>query len=207
MGKSLGNFITLEEFFTGNHPSLEQSYSPMTIRFFILQSHYRSTLDFSNEALQASEKGLKRLLEAYDIIEKIPVSDASTVNLKTLRQQCFDALNDDLNSPALIANLFEAARIINAVASNTEKVTAEDKTELKKLFDDFLFTILGIQNEDKNNDFRYETFAKAIDILLTIRQEAKQRKNWTMADRIRNELIALGFEIKDTKDGFEWKLK
>lgn len=207
MGKSLGNFITLEEFFTGNHPSLEQPYSPMTIRFFILQSHYRSTLDFSNEALQASAKGLKRLLEAYDAIEKIPESDTSTVDLKTLRQQCFDALNDDLNSPILIAHLFEAARIINAALSNTEKVTAEDKIELKNLFDDFLFAILGIKDEDKNNDLRYETFAKAIDILLTIRQEAKQRKDWAMADRIRNELIALGFEIKDTKDGFEWKLK
>ena len=207
MGKSLGNFITLEEFFTGNHPSLEQPYSPMTIRFFILQSHYRSTLDFSNEALQASAKGLKRLLEAYDAIEKIPESDTSTVDLKTLRQQCFDALNDDLNSPILIAHLFEAARIINAALSNMEKVTAEDKIELKNLFDDFLFAILGIKDEDKNNDLRYETFAKAIDILLTIRQEAKQRKDWAMADRIRNELIALGFEIKDTKDGFEWKLK
>lgn len=207
MGKSLGNFITLEEFFTGNHPLLDQPYSPMTIRFFILQSHYRSTVDFSNEALQASEKGLKRLLEAYNMIEKIEANTTSTVDLNSLRKKCFDALNDDLNSPILIAHLFEAARLINAATNGSEKMTSEEKTNMKSIFDDFLFTILGIKNETPASDLRSETLAKVVDILLTIRQEAKQKKNWEMADRIRNELIALGFEIKDTKDGFEWRLK
>ncbi len=207
MGKSLGNFITLEEFFTGKHLLLEQPYTPMTIRFFMLQSHYRSTVDFSNEALQASEKGLKRLLEAYNMIDKIPVGNVSTIDVNALRQKCFEALNDDLNSSILISHLFEAARFINATKSETEKITAEDKAELKNLFNDFLFTILGIKNEIESNDSRKEAFAKAIDLLLTIRQEAKQRKDWALADRIRNELTALGFEIKDTKDGFEWKLK
>jgi len=207
MGKSLGNFITLEEFFTGKHPLLEQPYTPMTIRFFMLQSHYRSTVDFSNEALQASEKGLKRLLEAYNMIDKIPVGNVSTIDVNALRQKCFEALNDDLNSSILISHLFEAAHFINATKSETEKITAEDKAELKNLFNDFLFTILGIKNEVESNDSRKEAFAKAIDLLLSIRQEAKQRKDWALADRIRNELTALGFEIKDTKDGFEWKLK
>lgn len=206
MGKSLGNFINLEEFFTGNHKNLKKAYSPMTIRFFILQSHYRSTVDFSNEALQASEKGLKRLLEAGELINKLHVSTKSTVDIKSIREKCFEALNDDLNSPIVLAHLFEAARIINSVSSGTETINQQDKAELNSLFDDFLYNILGIKDESKSNDNSLVSFNKAIDLLLNIRMEAKLRKDWATSDKIRNELTELGFEIKDTKEGFEWRL-
>ncbi|MDR1518350.1 MAG: cysteine--tRNA ligase [Dysgonamonadaceae bacterium] len=206
MGKSLGNFINLEEFFTGSHPLLTQAYSAMTIRFFILQSHYRSTVDFSNEALQSAEKGLKRLLEAASLIDKLQTAGASTSDVASLRQKCFDALNDDLNSPILIAHLFEAARIINSVAGGTETLTETDKAELKSLFADFFFNILGIKDESVSDSGNYAAFAKAVDMLLDLRMEAKRNKDWATSDRIRNELTALGFEIKDTKDGFEWRI-
>jgi len=206
MGKSLGNFINLEEFFTGDHPLLTQAYSPMTIRFFILQSHYRSTVDFSNEALQASEKGLKRLLEAASLIDKLPTASASISDITSLRQKCFDALNDDLNSPVLIAHLFEAARIVNSVSGGKETLTETDKAELKSIFDDFFFNILGIKDESASDDANYAAFAKAVDMLLDMRLEAKRNKDWATSDKIRNELTALGFEIKDTKEGFEWRI-
>ena len=206
MGKSLGNFINLEEFFTGSHKLLSQSYSPMTIRFFILQSHYRSTVDFSNEALQASEKGLKRLLEAASIIDKLPTGKETTSSVAALRQKCYDALNDDLNSPILISHLFEAARIINCVSGGTESITETDKAELKSLFDDFLFNILAIKDEASSEGANFVAFSKAVDMLLDLRLTAKQNKDWATSDKIRNELTALGFEIKDTKDGFEWRI-
>ena len=206
MGKSLGNFINLEEFFTGSHPLLTQAYSAMTIRFFILQSHYRSTVDFSNDALQASEKGLKRLLEAASIIDKLQTANASTSDVQSLRQKCFDALNDDLNSPILISHLFEAARIVNSVSGGTETITDADKAELKSIFADFLFNILGIKDESTSDGANYAAFSKAVDMLLDMRLEAKRNKDWATSDKIRNELTALGFEIKDTKEGVEWRI-
>ncbi|MDR0542959.1 MAG: cysteine--tRNA ligase [Dysgonamonadaceae bacterium] len=207
MGKSLGNFITLEEFFTGNHRLLTQAYSPMTIRFFILQAHYRSTVDFSNEALQASEKGLARLLEAYGNIDRIePKTADSTIHLAELEQKSFEAMNDDLNTPIVIAYLFEAARMINSALAGNITLSVDQLKDLKSLFDLFLFDLLGIQNEAKVNNTSYDSFAKAVDMLLQMRLQAKQNKDWATSDKIRNELTAWGFEIKDTKDGFEWKL-
>ena len=147
MGKSLGNFITLDEFFTGNHALLTQAYSPMTIRFFILQAHYRSTVDFSNEALQASEKALSRLMDAYAKIERLTASESSSADVKSLQSKCYDALNDDLNSAIVISYLFEAATIINSAHDGKMTLTQEDISELKSLFDTFLFGILGINNE------------------------------------------------------------
>lgn len=208
MGKSLGNFITLDEFFTGSHSMLSQAYSPMTIRFFILQAHYRSTVDFSNEALQASEKGLSRLLEAYGRIEKAPLSDISCVALIGLRQKCYDALNDDLNSAMVIAHLSEAATAINSACAGNITLTEDDKKELKDIFDTFLFGILGIRNDSVGGtNTNTEAFGKAVDLLLDIRQKAKENKDWATSDQIRNELAKAGFEIKDGKDGAEWKLK
>ena len=134
MGKSLGNFITLDEFFTGDHKMLSQAYSAMTIRFFILQAHYRSTVDFSNEALQAAEKGLSRLMDAYNHLQKLTASDASTVDVKDLRKKCYDALNDDLNSPIVISHLFDASRAINSVKDGKATISAEDLKELKEVF-------------------------------------------------------------------------
>ena len=206
MGKSLGNFINLEEFFQGTHSLLTQSYAPMTIRFFILQAHYRSTVDFSNEALQASEKGLARLMEAYNNIERLEAKPNSTVNTKELGSKCFEAMNDDLNTPIVISHLFEAARIINSSLGGQMDLSAENIQDLKALFELFLFDLLGMVDEMKDGNASYESFAKAIDMLLEMRMQAKQNKDWATSDKIRNELTALGFEIKDTKDGFEWKL-
>ena len=149
MGKSLGNFITLDEFFTGSNKTLTQAYSPMTIRFFILQAHYRSTVDFSNEALQAAEKGLTRLMDAVHGLEKIVPGKASTVNVKTLRAECYEAMNDDLNSPIVIAHLFDGARMINNIIAGNDTITAEDLKELKETFHLFCFDILGLKEENK----------------------------------------------------------
>ena len=206
MGKSLGNFITLDEFFSGNHKLLQQPYSPMTIRFFILQAHYRSTVDFSNEALQAAEKGLSRLMEAYGHLMKLQPSATSTVDTKGLREKCFEAMNDDLNSPIVISHLFDATRAINSVKDGKATLSEEDLKELQEVFHLFLFDILGMKDEASASGSNYETFSKAVDLLLSIRQQAKANKDWATSDKIRNELTAMGFEIKDTKDGAEWKL-
>ncbi|NDV45759.1 cysteine--tRNA ligase [Paludibacter sp. 221] len=205
MGKSLGNFITLDEFFTGSHPMLAQAYSPMTIRFFILQAHYRSTVDFSNEALQASQKGLERMLEGYARLQKLTPSDKSTVDVSGLRAKCEEAMCDDLNTPIVISHLFEALKAINLVHDGKETISAEDLNELKSVFDLFIKDILGLKTVN-DNSAGADAYKKAIDLLLDIRLEAKKNKDWATSDKIRNELTALGFEIKDTKDGFEWKL-
>ena len=205
MGKSLGNFITLEELFTGNHKLLAQAYSPMTIRFFILQAHYRSTVDFSNEALQASEKGLQRLMEAYERLGKLTASGASTVDVKGLREKCDAAMNDDLNSPIAISHLFDACKAINNVSDGKGTISAEDLDELKNVFKLYIEDIFGLKTDAKS-DAGTDAYKKAIDLLLNIRLEAKRNKDWGTSDKIRNELTALGFSIKDTKDGFEWSL-
>ncbi|MDL2221395.1 cysteine--tRNA ligase [Parabacteroides sp. OttesenSCG-928-N08] len=207
MGKSLGNFINLEEFFTGSHKLLTQAYSPMTIRFFILQAHYRSTVDFSNEALQASEKGLSRLMDAYKALQKLTASDETTIVLGNLRAECYEAMNDDLNSPIVISHLFEAARIINTVKDGRATLSADDLKGLHELFDLFLFDLLGMKADAAEGGENQEAFGKAVDLLLSIRQQAKANKDWATSDRIRNELTALGFEIKDTKEGADWKLR
>ncbi|MCQ2350495.1 MAG: cysteine--tRNA ligase [Paludibacteraceae bacterium] len=207
MGKSLGNFITLDEFFTGSHKLLDQAYSPMTIRFFILQAQYRSTVDFSNDALKASEKGYQRLMEAYNRLQTLKSSAASTVDVKNLRQQCTDAMNDDLNSPIVISNLFEAAKAINAVADGNATISTEDLDELKTTFKLFIEDVLGLKNDTQAQaGSSSDAYKKAVDLLLNMRLEAKKNKDWATSDKIRNSLQELGFTIKDTKDGFEWSL-
>ncbi|HOO83276.1 MAG TPA: cysteine--tRNA ligase [Prolixibacteraceae bacterium] len=207
MGKSLGNFITLDEFFNGSHPMLEKAYSPMTIRFFILQAHYRSTLDFSNEALQAAEKGLERLIKATENIDKIIPSENSTINIYEIEKACYDAMNDDFNSPIAIANLFDGVRIINSLLDGKEQITATGLDQLKSFFYSFVFDIFGLKADYSETSKNEETLNKVVDMLLNIRLEAKANKDWATSDKIRNELTALGFEIKDKKDGFEWELK
>lgn len=212
MGKSLGNFITLDEFFTGSHPLLTQAYTPMTIRFFILQAQYRSTVDFSNEALQASEKALDRMLEGWRRLADLKGSNTSTVTaeIADLEQKCYDALNDDLNTPIVIAHLFEAVGIINRVADGHATATAADIDALKALFQTFLFDILGMRPEaaDLGGDEKtLEPYRGAVDLLLQVRAEAKAKKDWTTSDLIRDRLAALGFNVKDTKSGVEWSVK
>lgn len=211
MGKSLGNFITLEQFFTGEHDSLEQPYSPMTIRFFILSAHYRGTVDFSNEALQASQKGLERLMNGVHDLERLQAaatSDETTHKfVAALRQQCYDAMNDDLQTPVVISKLFEACHIINTLLDHTGCINAEDLTELKAVMQLFAFDLLGLKSEKgSDNDAREEAYGKVVDMVLALRAKAKAEKDWATSDQIRNALAENGFEVKDTKDGVTWKL-
>jgi cysteinyl-tRNA synthetase len=205
MGKSLGNSISLDEFFTGNHPLLEKAYAPMTIRFFILQAHYRSTVDFSNEALQAAEKGLQRLWNAMDTLAKLKPQEESSVNIAELEVKCYQAINDDLNSPVLIANLFDGVRIINSIADGKENISKNDLVKLKNIYTVFVVDILGFVREIEQKEDN-SAYHKAIDLLLNLRMQAKANKDFETSDKIRNELQTLGFIIKDKKDGFEWEL-
>jgi len=207
MARSLGNFITLDQLFAGNHPLLVQAYSPMTIRFFILQAHYRSTLDFSNEALQAAEKGLERLMKAAVLLEKLQPSSTSTLDIAQLEANCYAALNDDLNSPILIAHLFDAVRAINSVYDGKATATAADIEILKKLFAVFVTDILGLRSEQEAAGSQTEVLGELVDLVLQLRNSAKASKDWSTADRIRDELNRIGVVVKDRKDGYDWELK
>ncbi|MDY6301400.1 MAG: cysteine--tRNA ligase [Bacteroidales bacterium] len=208
MGKSLGNFITLEQFFTGDHPALTQAYTPMTIRFFILQAHYRGTVDFSNEALQAAEKALERMLDGWHRLNALTPAAQSSVKLEDYRQRCADAMNDDLNTPTVIATLFDACKVINQANDGHVTLSQGDIDELKSIFQTYLFDVLGIRDESAGGDsVNLEPYRKAVDLLLEMRRTAKSNKDWATSDLIRDKLSEFGFEVKDTKDGFEWKVK
>ena len=211
MGKSLNNFITLEQFFTGNHETLQQAYSPMTIRFFILSAHYRGTVDFSNEALQAAQKGYEKLMNGIEDLKHIQTAKTSDENTKkfvsTLRQKCYDAMNDDLMTPAVISNLFEACHIVNLLIDHKAQISEEDLKELSETMHLFAFDILGLVNErGANNDAREAAYGKVVDMVLDLRAKAKANKDWAVSDQIRNALAEAGFQVKDTKDGVTWKL-
>ena len=211
MGKSLNNFITLEQFFTGNHETLQQAYSPMTIRFFILSAHYRGTVDFSNEALQAAQKGYERLMNAIEDLKRIQTAATSDENTKkfvaALRRKCYDAMNDDLMTPAVISNLFEACHIVNLLIDHKAQISEEDLKELSETMRLFAFDILGLVNErGANNDAREAAYGKVVDMVLDLRAKAKANKDWAVSDQIRDALAEAGFQVKDTKDGVTWKL-
>lgn len=206
MGKSLGNFITLEDFLNGSHKLLSQAYSGMTIRFFILMAHYRGTVDFSNEALQAAEKALARLLDAYSGIDRIEPSANSQVDVNQIREKCYEAMNDDLNTPVVLSHLFDSTRIINQALDKKITLTESNISELRNIFNTFLFEILGMRIETGNGSERENIFGKVVDMLLERRSVAKANKDWATSDSIRNSLTALGFEIKDNKEGSTWKL-
>jgi cysteinyl-tRNA synthetase len=206
MGKSLKNSITLDECFTGNHPSLKQAYAPATVRFFILQAHYRSTVDFSNEALLAAQKGLERLIEARSHLSKLAPAAGSSVDLTGLREKCEAALCDDLNTPVVISRLFDASRAINAVHDGHGSLSAKDLEELKAVFRLFIEDLLGLQTGAASSGSHDEAYGKAVDLLLSIRRQAKENRDWATSDRIRNGLAALGFKVKDTRDGAEWSI-
>ncbi len=208
MGKSLGNFIMLDELFTGSHPLLEKAYSPACIRFFILQAHYRSPLDFSNEALQAAEKGLERLFNATALLEGLQPSADSTIDVGALKEKCTLAMNDDLNTPILIAHLFDGVKMINSVSDGKASVNTADLERLKTIYSDFVVGILGLRPEIlTGGSADNELLGNVVDLLLNLRIEAKKNKDWATCDKIRNNLTELGFEIKDTKEGFGWTLK
>lgn len=203
MARSLGNFITLDQLFSGMHPMLQQAYSPMTVRFFILQAHYRSTVDFSNEALQAAEKGLRKLMKAIENINKIKPSDNSTVDILAIKKKCYEALDDDLNSPILLSHLFEGVRIINSLLDGAERIDTSGIEALKDLFSTFVFEILGLKDEEAATD---ETLTNdLINLIIKLRQDAKNAKDWATSDNIRSELTRIGISIKDKKDGADWE--
>ena len=222
MGKSLGNFITLDEFFTGKHPALTQAYSPMTIRFFMLQAHYRSTLDFSNEALQASEKGLSKLMDAYRLLLKIIEKRNITIDpyfeeywldesekffpeIKGIADDCYRAMNDDFNSPIVIAQLFEAARIINSEYHNKITLKDLDFLGLRRIYQTFIFEILGLKEETSGD--QAELANGLMSLVLALRDNARTKKDFTTSDKIRDALQKLNIVVKDTKDGPVWNIE
>jgi cysteinyl-tRNA synthetase len=200
MSKTKGNGFLPHELFTGSHALLSRGYSPMSVRFFMLQAHYRSTLDFSNEALEASDKGFKRLINAYGLLEKLNPSQKSDIDLKTLTERCYAAMNDDFNSPVLIAELFEAVHIINSVYDGKTAASAADIEALKKLMDDFVIGVLGLKEESNQSD----DMGKLLDFIINLRSEAKVNKDYTTSDKIRIGLNSIGIQLKDNKEGTTW---
>lgn len=205
MSKSAGNGFLPNELFTGDHPLLERGYSPMTVRFFMAQSHYRSTLDFSNEALQAAEKGYKRLMDSIARIDKIEPSDKSTVDVAEVRKNCYAAMNDDFNTPVLVAHLFDAARIINSAVDKSESLTQADIDSLAETVNTFVFDVLGLLDESEAKGGT-KVIDGLMDLIIDIRKSARENKDWTTSDKIRDQLKAAGVDLKDTKDGVEWKV-
>jgi cysteinyl-tRNA synthetase len=230
MGKSLGNALSLEDFFNGNNPLLEKAYSPMTIRFFILQAHYRGTLDFSNEALQASEKGLKRLMAGLTSVgswqlavgsqqfavpsSQTAIGDLGTANLKlgtvspvvqSFIKSSYDAMNDDFNSPVVIAQLFDAVRIINLIKEGKEKLSGKDLALLGQTYKEFIVDILGLVPEDQSGQ-KDEVINGLMDTIIEIRKDARAKKDFATSDQIRDKLLKINIQIKDGKEGASWEM-
>lgn len=201
MSKSAGNGFLPLELFTGSHPLLTRGYSPMSVRFFMLQAHYRSTLDFSNEALDAADKGFKRLMNAVNLLDKlVPTAGAASIGVAEFDQKFHAAMNDDFNSPVLIAELFEVVRIINSIYDGKLSINADELDALKKLVRDFVFDVLGLKEERaENNDFE-----QLMEAVIRLRNEAKKNKDFATSDRIRDELSKIGVQLKDSKDGTLW---
>jgi cysteinyl-tRNA synthetase len=207
MSKSAGNGFLPDELFTGNHPLLEKGYSPMAVRFFMMQTHYRSTLDFSNAALQAAEKGFERLMAAYNTLQNLTPSAASSFDLNQLKQKCYDAMNDDFNAPILLAQLFDGVKIINSVNDGKEKISAADLDEMQKLFSGFIFDVLGLAADSNASAANDDTLSTVMSLVIDIRKDAKTKKDFSTSDKIRDDLAKAKITLKDTKDGTEWKLE
>ena len=205
MSKSLNNFITLEQLFNGTHPALENAFSPMVVRFFILQAHYRSPLDFSNEALKAAESGLDRLSKAFNKIDKLPLDAESPDSiLLDIKNKILNALNDDLNTPIAIANLFEAVKIINLASEQKINLNNNDIDILHWMKNIFIENILGLKLEKTQN---LHDIAPFIELILDIRTQLKHQKNYALADEIRNRLKNLGVVVNDNKDKYTWEIE
>ena len=205
MGKSLNNFITLDEFFTGNHEFLDQAYTPMTIRFFMLQAHYRSTLDFSNEALKSAQKGMNRLMEAVNLLDKLKTGDQSSRDFRKFGELCKEAIDDDFNTPIVLAHLFDLSKLINMVNDGKETISTEDLEFVRQLFNTWLFEIMGIKGEHIEKEDT-QLLDGLMNTILSLRQDAKNNKDFEMADKIRDEIGKLNITIKDTKDGAKWEV-
>ena len=210
MGKSYNNFITLEQFFKGEHPLLTRPYSPMVIRFFILQAQYRSTVDFSDAALEAADKALQKMLDGYRRLQSLVPAEKSSVELPDFAAKCYEAMDDDLNTPMVIAELFEACRYINQATDGQIALDDADINKLKDIFNTFLIDLLGIRVDSATGEAdskATKAFEGAVDLLMDVRKNAKAAKDWATSDFIRDRLAALGFDVKDTKNGVEWKIK
>ena len=205
MSKSAGNGFLPKELFTGNHPLLEKGYAPMAVKFFMLQTHYRSPLDFSNEALQASEKGFLRLMEGYSTLNYLKADTLSNENIIELQLKCYAAMNDDFNTSVLIAHLFDALKIINSANDKKTKLTQDDIDLLKTIYQNFVFDVLGLKNE-KTDTKTSEALSKVMELIIDIRAKVKADKNFELSDNIRDKLIDAGIQIKDTKEGTAWKI-
>jgi len=206
MSKSEGNGFTPEELITGNHKLLEQGFSPMTVRFFMLQSHYSSTLDFSNEALRGAEKGFKRLMESHARLQELKTSESTSIDIDALAAKCKTAMDDDFNTPILLAHLFEGVKMVNLIDSGKEKISDADLKKLKSLFDVYIFDILGFQNEADENAGGGEVTDGLMDLVIKLRQSAKLNKDFTTADQIRNELSKIGIVLKDSPEGTTYEI-
>jgi cysteinyl-tRNA synthetase len=205
MGKSLGNFINLHQFFNGDHEMLDRAYQPMTIRFFMLQAHYRSQIDFSNQALVSAEKGMEKLLNAHATIDTLKADQISEFNFDELKEKCYDAINDDLNTPILISHLFEGVKVINSCKAGKLKLDQKSIDQSKELFDLFILDILGIKapKNNKANDISDDV----MQIVLELRAKAKEEKDWSTADLIRDQLKKLNIEVKDGSETSSWEIK
>lgn len=204
MGKSLGNSISLDQLFSGKNDQLDKAFSPMTIRFFILMSHYRSTLDFSNEALIAAEKGLERLSNAMLALDRLQPAEKSSLKVEELMERSMDAMNDDFNTPIVIAQLFEGAKWVNQMVEGKETLCDEDLKKFKTFMKDMFFDVLGLTIESSEQG---ALTGELMDLIIDIRKTAKENKNYALSDKIRDELGNLNVEIRDSKDGTTWSLK
>ena len=205
MAKSTGNFILPNEIFSGENPLLSKSFSPNVTRFFMLQAHYRSVLDFSNDAIVGSEKGFNRLMEGMDLLEKLTTSSSSTLDISTWKKSCYEAMNDDFNTPILIANLFEGIRFVNLINDRKETIAENDLDELKATLKGFIFDVLGITDEQTTND-QSEKLEGVVNLMIQMRNEARANKDFALSDQIRDQLLAVGIQLKDGKDGTSFSL-
>lgn len=206
MAKSTGNNILPHELFSGNNTILSKSFAPTVAKFFMYQAHYRSILDFSKEALEASEKGFNRLMDSYRSLSEIKPSTKSDFDVKTWRQSCYDAMNDDFNSPILIAQLFEATKFINTLKEGTKTLIAADLALLQKTMHDFIFDVLGLEDVSEKADGNSDKLNKAIDLLIELRNQARAQKDFATSDQIRDQLLEAGVHLKDGKEGTSYSL-
>ena len=205
MSKSTGNNILPDEIYNGGSPFLSKAFSPNVARFFMMQAHYRSILDFTNDGIVAAEKGFNRLMEGLEILKNLQPSNTSTLDLHSWKQDCYDAMNDDFNTPILIANLFEGIRFVNVVNDGKESLNADDLKMLSETLHTFIFDVIGIKNE-RNSSNNADKLEGVVEMLITMRKEARANKNFQLSDEIRDNLLALGIQLKDGKEGTSFSI-
>ena len=204
MAKSTGNYILPDEILTGDNKILSKAFSASVVRFFNMQANYRSILDFSNDALEASEKGYLKLMEALSTITNLSTQITSSINISVWKQKCYDAMNDDFNTPILIAHLFEGVKFINQIKEDKESITIEDLLILSTTMNIFVFDVLGLLNDVKENSS--DKIDGVVTLLIKLRKEARENKDWVLSDQIRDELLILGIQLKDGREGTTYSM-